>query len=168
MAYVPSKQTPPGYPAYSAAMSVRAPSPSLSPSLSDTPYTDEQELRGLSALSHQMSRRLDALRTARATAVYSSTLRGRVSAVGGRIFAAYCVLRFLQSAANVISPSFPQDPSSPTTSYPDVVTRLLSTWAPDGETMAQWERVARHASLALVGLIILSSIRLVLRSVTRV
>ncbi|KAJ7493539.1 G protein-coupled receptor 89 [Mycena latifolia] len=129
---------------------------------------DLQELRGLEALEYQMGRSLDDLRQRRATAKFSNTFRGKLVNVGGRLFAVYCLLRFITSLVNVISP---QTSSSSTTSYPDVATdavaRLLRALAPQIQ-LEDVARVMRHISLVLVGVIILSSIRLVLRGVTRV
>ncbi|KAJ7271199.1 G protein-coupled receptor 89 [Mycena rebaudengoi] len=126
-----------------------------------------QELNGLEALEYQMARSLDDLRHRHATGKFSSTFRGRLFNFGGRLFAAYCFVRLISCFVNI----FPSHTtSSSTTSYPDVVTQeiaaLLGKVWPD----IQFDDVARvthHVSLVLVGVIILTSIRRVLRGVTR-
>ncbi|KAJ6578695.1 G protein-coupled receptor 89 [Mycena vulgaris] len=126
-----------------------------------------QEVRGLEALEYQMTRSLDDLRQRRATAKFSNTFRGKLVNVGGRLFAVYCLLRFISSLVNIVSP---QTSSSSTTSYPDVATEAVARLL---RTLAPWirfddvARVMRHVTLVLVGVIILTSIRLVLRGVTR-
>ncbi|KAJ7726831.1 G protein-coupled receptor 89 [Mycena maculata] len=126
-----------------------------------------QELKGLEALEYEMSRSLDALRQRRASDQFSHTFRGRLTTIGGRLFALYCALRFVTSFINIF---FPPTSSSPTTSYPDVVTETVAELLAGVSPRVQFDDVARamrHLSLMLVGVIILSSIRLVLRSVTR-
>lgn len=54
---------------------------------------EAQEIHGLQALEHQMTRNLDALRRRRDTARYAKTVQGRILNFGGRIFAIYCVFR---------------------------------------------------------------------------
>jgi hypothetical protein len=66
---------------------------------------------------------------------------------------------------------FPPETSSSTTSYPDVATEALTELLGKLSPRIQFDDVARatrHISLVLVGVIILTSIRLVLRGVTRV
>ncbi|KAJ7704021.1 Abscisic acid G-protein coupled receptor-domain-containing protein [Mycena rosella] len=121
-----------------------------------------QELRGLEALEHQMARALEQLRARRAAGRYAGTLRGRLATAGGRLFALYCVFRFASSLANVLAPAFPP---TDTTSSPDTETTRSSSL----DALAAWLRAdGRHVGLVLVGVIILSSIRRVLRGVTRV
>ncbi|KAJ6492833.1 G protein-coupled receptor 89 [Mycena vitilis] len=130
-----------------------------------------QELKGLEALEYQMARSVDDLRTRRATAKFAGTVRGRLANAGGRLFAAYCLVRYIACIANILrlQPQ-PSSESTPTSSYPDVVTHALAALL---RTLAfrvqldQLARATRHVSLVLVGVIILSSIRLVLRGVTR-
>lgn len=67
---------------------------------------------------------------------------------------------------------FPREASrSSTTSYPDVVTDVLAELLTKLSPRVQFDDVARatrHISLVLVGVIVMSSIRRVLRGVTRV
>ncbi|KAJ7123701.1 Abscisic acid G-protein coupled receptor-domain-containing protein [Mycena epipterygia] len=127
-----------------------------------------QELKGLEALEYEMGRSLEDLRRRRATARYGNTFRGRLVNIGGRFFAAYCLVRYLTCVVNIFFPH-PATPSS-TASYPDVVTEavaeLLGKLSP-GVQFDDVARATRHVSLVLVGVIILTSIRLVLQGVTR-
>ncbi|KAJ7613720.1 G protein-coupled receptor 89 [Mycena polygramma] len=125
-----------------------------------------QELKGLEALEYQMARSLDDLRQRRATAKFSGTLRGKLVNLGGRLFAAYCLIRYITCFVNILR----LQPSSATTSYPDVVTAAVAELLGKLSFRVQFDDVARatrHISLVLVGVIILTSIRLVLRGVTR-
>ncbi|KAJ6626017.1 Abscisic acid G-protein coupled receptor-domain-containing protein [Mycena sp. CBHHK59/15] len=127
-----------------------------------------QELKGLEALEYQMGRSLDDLRQRRATAKFSSTFRGKLFNAGGRLFALYCLVRFASCFLNIF---FPQSSKSASTSYPDVVTDVVAGLLTRVSPRVQFDDVAlvtRHVSLVLVGVIILASIRLVLRGVTRV
>ncbi|KAJ6554381.1 Abscisic acid G-protein coupled receptor-domain-containing protein [Mycena capillaripes] len=127
-----------------------------------------QELKGLETLEYQMARSLDDLRQRRATAKFSRTFRGKLVNVGGRLFAVYCLTRYLTCLANVFLPLEPT--SSSTTSYPDIVTEAVAKLLGKLSFRVQFDDVARatrHISLVLVGVIILTSIRLVLRGVTR-
>ncbi|KAJ7092404.1 G protein-coupled receptor 89 [Mycena belliarum] len=130
---------------------------------------DLQELRGLEALEYQMGRSLDAKRERRSTAKYSNTLRGKLANTGGRLFAAYCLLRFVTSLANVILPHTSASASGTSTpdAAVDMAMRILRLVAPQVQ-LDDVERTTHHVSLVLVGVIILTSIRLVLQGVTRV
>ncbi|KAJ7819246.1 G protein-coupled receptor 89 [Mycena leptocephala] len=126
-----------------------------------------QELKGLEALEYEMARSVDDLRQRRATAKFSLTFRGKLFNVGGRLFAVYCFVRYITCFVNIF---FPPETSSSTTSYPDVATEALTELLGKLSPRIQFDDVARatrHISLVLVGVIILTSIRLVLRGVTR-
>ncbi|KAJ7447337.1 G protein-coupled receptor 89 [Mycena galericulata] len=126
-----------------------------------------QELKGLEALEYEMARSVDDMRQRHRAGKYSNTFRGKVVAIGGRLFACYCLVRFISSFVNIF---FPPTSSSPTTSYPDVVTEAVAELLGKLSPQIQFDDVARatrHVSLMLVGVIIMSSIRLVLRGVTR-
>jgi len=60
-----------------------------------------QEMQGLEALEHQMSKNLEVLRQQRENARFSTTLRGRVFSIIGHGFAVYCVFRIVSVSANV-------------------------------------------------------------------
>ncbi|PPQ85760.1 hypothetical protein CVT25_003078 [Psilocybe cyanescens] len=128
-----------------------------------------QEIHGLEALEYQMSRNLEALRERYTSAKYAGTFRGRIFNVVGRIFMVYCVIRVISSIYNVIF--LPARRASSSTTYPDLITDLLayilahiSSLQINTEDLASF---SRQISLFLVGIIILSSIRLVLRGATR-
>ncbi|RDB17709.1 Golgi pH regulator B [Hypsizygus marmoreus] len=128
------------------------------------------ELQGLQALEYQMSRKLEALRARRDAARYARTLRGRILGIGARVFAFYCVFRIISSTINLIVPSrrptFPSaQPSGP--SYPDLLADLLALVSPYPLNFDDVVSFSRQLSLALVGLIILTSVRRVLLGVTR-
>ncbi|TFK36129.1 hypothetical protein BDQ12DRAFT_756357 [Crucibulum laeve] len=120
-----------------------------------------QELSGLKALEHQMSLNLESLRQRRAAALFSHTFKGRIYAIAGRAFAVYCVIRVFSARSQA--------------SYPDLIAQLLKTLlsispvSPELKNIKheQIESFARQISLVLVGVIILSSLRMVLRGVTR-
>ncbi|KAJ7258067.1 Abscisic acid G-protein coupled receptor-domain-containing protein [Mycena haematopus] len=129
-----------------------------------------QELKGLEALEYQMGRSLEDLRRRRATATFSGTFRGRLVNVSGRLFAMYCLFRYITCIVNIFFPLEAASPSSSTASYPDIATKvvaeLLNKVSP-GIAFDDVAQATRHLSLVLVGVIILTSIRLVLRGVTR-
>ncbi|KAJ7607545.1 G protein-coupled receptor 89 [Roridomyces roridus] len=128
---------------------------------------DKLELQGLETLEYEMSRSLDDLRHRRAIAKFSHTFRGRLLSIGGTLFAVYCLTRYLSCLVNIF---FPRTSTSPTMSYPDIVTSILANVLQHLWPEVHLEDVARatrHLSLMLVGVIVMTSIRLVLRSVTR-
>ncbi|KAJ7220770.1 G protein-coupled receptor 89 [Mycena pura] len=136
---------------------------------------DAQELRGLETLEYEMRRRLDALRRRHAASKYASTVRGRFVTLGGWLFAAYCYGRVIATGVTLfLRQLLALDPAEAAamTNYPDAATGAFATllgWMPpaadvDLDAVA---RVMRHLSLVLVGAIIASSIRLVLRGVAR-
>ncbi|KAF5376741.1 hypothetical protein D9615_007881 [Tricholomella constricta] len=129
-----------------------------------------QELRGLEALEEQMSRNVEALRARRdSTALYSRTLHGRIFNAGARIFVLYCVLRIASCLINVLVPSRRTSSQSQTDLIADLLARIL---APGHSSGSHLDRdaiacPARQLSLVLVGLIILTSVRRVLKGATR-
>ncbi|KZP33174.1 G protein-coupled receptor 89 [Athelia psychrophila] len=127
-----------------------------------------QELQGLEALENNMARNVEALQERRDNAKFAGTLKGRVFNWGGQLFAVYCVFRVISSTLNVLIPSRSQGASR---NYPDLITHLLAyllslvpaiTMSLDDVAV-----ISRQISLALVGVIILSSMRMLLRGVTR-
>ncbi|KAH9924238.1 Abscisic acid G-protein coupled receptor-domain-containing protein [Amylocystis lapponica] len=136
-----------------------------------------QELSGLESLEYEMSRNLEALKQRRANAQFSRTFAGKVFNWGGRMFAVYCVYRIVNSAVNLVVPMRTHGASaSPDGAYQtqmgaDMLSmslaRLLSL-LPSVQFETEDVAVISHQiSLGLVGIIILSSIRLVLRGVAR-
>ncbi|KAL0952682.1 hypothetical protein HGRIS_006924 [Hohenbuehelia grisea] len=135
-----------------------------------------QEIKGLEALEYQMSRNLDALKRRRATALFSGTFRGRAFNIFGHLFAIYCIVRVISSFINIILParSPPAAPTPATSStkisYPDLITHFMAyllafIWS--DVTLDDAAVISRQVSFVLVGVIILTSIRLVLRGVTK-
>ncbi|KDQ55997.1 hypothetical protein JAAARDRAFT_36792 [Jaapia argillacea MUCL 33604] len=127
-----------------------------------------QEITGLEALEYQMARNLDDMKSRHANAEFSGTLLGKIFNLGGGLFAVYCVFRIISSVINLMRPVRSQDPG---TSSPDVITHLLAYSLSLLPSLDLAEEdiavISRQISLALVGVIILSSIRLVLRGATR-
>ncbi|KAI0331388.1 hypothetical protein GY45DRAFT_1322435 [Cubamyces sp. BRFM 1775] len=131
-----------------------------------------QEISGLKALEYEMSRNLEALKQRQANAKFSKTLAGRLFNWGGRLFSLYCVYRIVTSLVNLILPRSP--PATPGESAPtnaDVISFVLAyllSHLPFVQLPADKIAViSRQISLGFVGIIILSSIRRVLRGVAR-
>ncbi|KXN82393.1 hypothetical protein AN958_02598 [Leucoagaricus sp. SymC.cos] len=148
------------------------------------------EIKGLQALHSTLTLTLRSQRAKFAFSKRARTLRGRLTSFIGRLFAAYCVFRTFTAASNTIFlRSQPRSQSS--TTYPDIVTNIMiwllvpSTTAvkevdnPSAQdetvvmqhglrlTPESISSVTRHISLLLIGLIVLSSIGLVMRGVNR-
>ncbi|KAF9472678.1 G protein-coupled receptor 89 [Pholiota conissans] len=124
------------------------------------------ELKGLEALEFQMTRNLEALRERREAAIFSKTFKGRIFNTMGRLFMAYCMLRIVSSLYNVIFLPTRQSSSTPDL-ITDLLASLLSRLSSVEVKTEELASFARQMSLVLVGIIILSSIRLVLRGATR-
>ncbi|KAF7970449.1 hypothetical protein HWV62_23939, partial [Athelia sp. TMB] len=105
-----------------------------------------QELKGLEALEIQMARNVEALQEIRDNAKFAGTMKGRVFNWGGQL-------------------------NQATRSYPDLITHLLAyllSLVPSiNMSLDDVSVISRQISLALVGVIILSSMRMLLRGVTR-
>ncbi|SJL10882.1 uncharacterized protein ARMOST_14277 [Armillaria ostoyae] len=127
-----------------------------------------QEIAGLQALEYQMALALDDKRERQRAHRLSRTLYGRAWNLGGKVFAVYCVIRILSSIINLAFPTLRRTSSSSLSeyNYPDLVAYLFSLLLPYPQERVV--AVSRQVGLVFVGLIILSSIRLVLRSATRV
>lgn len=152
-----------------------------------------QELNGLEALEYEMSRNLETLKERQADAKFSRTIGGRIFNWGGRLFAIYCIFRILnvrglryfsapqhtqffpcvaQSLVNLVVPAPPSANPRQTSRSVDMLSiglvkllSLLSSVHIEEDGVAV---ISRQISLGLVGVIILSSLRLVLRGVARV
>ncbi|KAI0070211.1 hypothetical protein K474DRAFT_1713534 [Panus rudis PR-1116 ss-1] len=149
--------------------------PSFSGSSQST--ATSQELQGLLALEQQMAGNLSHLRSERARVKFDQTLRGKLFKWGGRIFAVYCVYRIGISIINLILPAHnitPGSSESSSSARMDILTIILAhlvsviPWVHLPTNTEDISVIARQISLGLVGLIILSSIRMVLRGVARV
>jgi hypothetical protein len=129
---------------------------------------DSKEIQGLEALEYQMNRKLEDLRQRQELLKFSRTIKGRLYNWGGRIFAIYCLFRVASCLINILTPL---RRGSSTTTYPDLITHWLtftfSKLSPTALEIEEAVLISRQISLALVGIIILTSIRLVLRGVTR-
>ncbi|OSC96409.1 hypothetical protein PYCCODRAFT_1421048 [Trametes coccinea BRFM310] len=131
-----------------------------------------QEITGLEALEYEMSRNLDALKQRQADAKFSKTFMGRIFNWGGRLFSVYCIYRIFASLVNLILPrSPPSAPGESTSTNADVISFVLAyllshlpfVRLPQDKIAV----ISRQISLGFVGIIILSSIRRVLRGVAR-
>lgn len=130
-----------------------------------------QELAGLEALEYQMARNLEALKEQQREAAYAATLRGRLMHWGGCLFAVYCVTRILVALANLVLPRRRTSDDAAAGRTADVLAVCLAyalALVPGVHVDAAGAAtLARQLALALVGAIILSSLRLVLRGVAR-
>ncbi|KAI1787372.1 Abscisic acid G-protein coupled receptor-domain-containing protein [Ganoderma leucocontextum] len=126
-----------------------------------------QEIGGLETLEYEMARSLDALKQRQADAKFAKTVAGRVFNWGGRVFAVYCVYRILSCIMNLILPrSRPSEPGSTSADVVSFVLAYMLSFLPFVHLPQDKVAViSRQISLALVGAIILSSIRRVLRGV---
>ncbi|KIM82005.1 hypothetical protein PILCRDRAFT_97557 [Piloderma croceum F 1598] len=127
-----------------------------------------QELKGLKAFELQMARNFEALKARREHDKFSGTLKGKIFNWGGQLFAIYCVFRVISSLINILMPAQNQESAN---NYPDLITHLLAyllSLTPSIHmSLEDVAVISRQISLVLVGVIILSSMRLVLRGVTR-
>jgi len=131
-----------------------------------------QELRGLEALEYEMSRNLESLKQRRADAMFAGTFAGQLFNWGGRLFAIYCIYRIINSIVNLFLPArSAATPEERAQAGADMISMglayllaLLPSVHMPPEDIAV---ISRQISLGLVGVIILSSIRLVLRGVAR-
>ena len=155
------------------------------------------QIRGLRTLHSTLSFTLQSQRIRLASSQRAKTLKGKLSSLIGRFFAGYCIFRIFTTGYSTMffHPLRSREMQSQT--YPDIVTGTLiwllipsSTLSGpvagddinvDGAEGARDSKVvlgfkltpesisslARHISLLLVGLIVLSSIGLVMRGVNR-
>lgn len=148
----------------------------------------QQEIIGLQALESQMTTRVAALKRNRENTEYALSFRGKILS---RIWAVYCACRVFsasdhmtllllpvhsytcpcQSVMNLVSPPLSTDDK--TSSYGDIIAHIFAYLfsllpAASGKPSINVPSLSRQISLALVGAIILSSVRVVLRGVTRV
>ncbi|KAL5520503.1 hypothetical protein ACEPAG_9727 [Sanghuangporus baumii] len=136
----------------------------------------QREISGLVALEYQMDRNLDEMRKLYANSRYDRTLQGKIIRWSGFLFAVYCAFRTLSCILNILTPfqSSSNDISSEESksSYTDLIAHFLTylvsllpfVYLSAGAISA----IAQQVSLGFVGIIILSSIRFVLRAVSRI
>ncbi|OJT11296.1 Golgi pH regulator [Trametes pubescens] len=131
-----------------------------------------QEITGLQALEYEMSRNVEVLKQRQADAKFSRTLAGQAFNWGGRLFAVYCIYRILACLLNLVLPRAPPSaPGESSTTNADIVSFVLAyllSYLPFIHLpQDKISVISRQISLGLVGAIILSSIRRVLRGVSR-
>ncbi|KAF9228148.1 hypothetical protein BS17DRAFT_692291, partial [Gyrodon lividus] len=126
----------------------------------------QQEVIGLQALDSQMTTRVAMLKR---NAEFAETFCIKILS---RTWAVYCVCRICSSVINLLSPPLSADDSS--SSYGDLIAHivayllsLLPFYDSSGTLSVDIPSLSRHISLALVGVIIISSVRVVLSGVTR-
>ncbi|KAF8550656.1 hypothetical protein OG21DRAFT_1598765 [Imleria badia] len=131
----------------------------------------QQEIIGLQALESQMTTRVAALKRNRENSEFALSIRGIILS---RVWAVYCVCRVFSASArsvmNLLSP--PPSTDDKTSSYGDIIAHIFAYLvsllpAATGKLSIDVPSLSRQISLFLVGAIILSSVRVVLRGVTR-
>ncbi|KAG2005481.1 ICS [Coprinopsis cinerea AmutBmut pab1-1] len=128
-----------------------------------------QILRGLESLEYQMARNVEELKSRREGAIYSETWRGRLLTIAGRFFAIYCVTRVVSCTYNVLF--LPSQRSTSNLHYSDLLSNALAYGISRIPSISiQTDDIAsfsRQLSLIFVGIIILTSVRYILRGVSR-
>ncbi|KZV88782.1 hypothetical protein EXIGLDRAFT_722235 [Exidia glandulosa HHB12029] len=133
----------------------------------------QTEMSSLRALESEISSSLARMRRRRAELEFRGTLGGILWLAVGRAFGCYCALRILSTILALILPSTRKGPTTTTTTTTDIGARVIGMvlpyvpLLPIEPSAENAEIIARHASLLLVGAIVLSSVRLVLRGVGR-
>ncbi|TFY75717.1 hypothetical protein EWM64_g8295 [Hericium alpestre] len=136
------------------------------------------ELSALASLEEHMISQLTWMRQQHGEAEYDRTWTGKVLVLGRRAMGFYCIFRGLSSLINILLPATKPsaDRSYPDRSYPDLLTSLiimlLSLFSsdpafPSPALKSDLSSILRQVNLALVGIIIWSSVRRVLRGVAR-
>ncbi|ETW79983.1 hypothetical protein HETIRDRAFT_419601 [Heterobasidion irregulare TC 32-1] len=110
-----------------------------------------------------MFSQLQWFRQQRAELAFERTFSGRLVVIGRRAMGLYCIFRGLTSILNILLPAAkPPAPDAPSRVYPGLLTALISLVLSDPSTA---EAVLRQVNLAIVGIIIWSSVNRVLRGV---
>ncbi|TFK19653.1 hypothetical protein FA15DRAFT_674243 [Coprinopsis marcescibilis] len=129
-----------------------------------------QEIKGLESLEYQMAKNVESLKARKDSLAYGATWQGSIVNLAGRVFAVYCVTRILSCLYNLIT--LPSQRSKSTLNYSDLLSSALAYgFSHLSSSTIQLEDIAsfsRQLSLVLVGLIIVTSVRYVLRGVARV
>ncbi|KAH7882056.1 Abscisic acid G-protein coupled receptor-domain-containing protein [Phlebopus sp. FC_14] len=133
----------------------------------------QQEVIGLQALESQMTTRVAVMKRNRETAEFAQSIRGKM---WSRTWAVYCACRVFSSVVNLLSPPPSADADS-SSSYGDLIAHVLAyllsllpfrdASSSSGSFSIDTPSLSRQISLALVGVIILTSVRVVLKGVTR-
>ncbi|KAJ3811783.1 G protein-coupled receptor 89 [Lentinula aff. lateritia] len=156
---------------------------------------DEAEVAGLQMLYEQMDHNLSDLKRRKQDELFQRTIWGRMYGVVRLCMAIYWIARIIWTIVKVlIYQNFFASSLSPSTNYPDLISKLLAdllsfihwrhfedhnhdlltgsdngqTPADLGETQEKIKVIARQISLLFVGLVVLISIRMVLRGVSRI
>ncbi|KAI5119350.1 hypothetical protein M0805_004027 [Coniferiporia weirii] len=133
----------------------------------------QREITGLLALEYQMDRNLENMKNLHISSQYNRTLQGRILQFAGRLFALYCVFRTLSSILSVAAPYRSKDlaEGDASTSYPDIIahflTYLFSLLPFIHLSQDTISAISRQVGLVLIGVIILSTVRFVLKAVSR-
>ncbi|EFI26844.1 ICS [Coprinopsis cinerea okayama7 len=116
-----------------------------------------------------MARNVEELKSRREGAIYSETWRGRLLTIAGRFFAIYCVTRVVSCTYNVLF--LPSQRSTSNLHYSDLLSNALAYGISRIPSISiQTDDIAsfsRQLSLIFVGIIILTSVRYILRGVSR-
>ncbi|KAI0315320.1 Abscisic acid G-protein coupled receptor-domain-containing protein [Amylostereum chailletii] len=137
--------------------------------------TLKTEVESLSALEDNMASQVRWLRQQYAEASFDRTWQGQFYGLLRRATGIYVLFRSFTSLANIILPVTPKTNASSDSNYPDLLTSiltfLLSILPIDLATLSAAQEgipsVLRQINLLVVGIIIWSSLRRVLRGVTR-
>ncbi|KAG8945477.1 hypothetical protein FRC04_000762 [Tulasnella sp. 424] len=134
----------------------------------------QREAQGLEILEREMEKELKELHARKARIEFSKTLKGKAWKWVGWAFGLYCAFRVFSSLINILLPQ--RQSTAENTRTPDLIAlwlMYLLSFLPLPSSLAFWEHASpeqiaaasRQISLALVGCIVLVSIRGVLRGV---
>ncbi|KAJ3829297.1 G protein-coupled receptor 89 [Lentinula raphanica] len=130
---------------------------------------DEAELRGLEMLHTLMELNVSDLKRRKQDEEFRQTVWGHLYAVVKLVIAVYWIARIAWTIIKVLIYQNLFAPSSSTsTNYPDLISKLLADFAAFIQQHKKIKVIARQVSLLFVGLVILTSIRMVLRGVSRI
>ncbi|EJD50456.1 hypothetical protein AURDEDRAFT_121592 [Auricularia subglabra TFB-10046 SS5] len=130
----------------------------------------QTEMGSLRALEGEMGANLGRMRARRAELQFRASVGGALWLAAGRAFGCYCALRI---ASTILALVFHRSSAAASGSRSDVGAHVIGLvlpyvpLLPIAPSKENAEIIARHASLLLVGAIVLSSVRLVLRGVGR-
>ncbi|KAJ3893103.1 G protein-coupled receptor 89, partial [Lentinula edodes] len=133
---------------------------------------DEAEVAGLQMLYEQMDHNLSDLKRRKQDELFQRTIWGRMYGVVRLCMAIYWIARIIWTIVKVlIYQNFFASSLSPSTNYPDLISKLLAdllSFIHRRHFEEKIKVIARQISLLFVGLVVLISIRMVLRGVSRI